>query len=258
MTLTLLGLLVVLSAAASWSGRRVLARSVGVFTVVLFLAIACGPVPEWLLDNLQEDYVATPFMHWSPRNVIVLLAAGTTRMDDNDPLQPTLLANGRIIRTVMLYRDCKLAGRQCLILASGGDSQHHGTAESTVYAGVLARLGVSPQDIQTEALSMNTFENARYSRGPVLVYDPQMLVLVTSGIHLRRSLIEFRHFGMTPIAVSGDQLEATMAFWPQASNLELCDAALHEYVGIAQFHVYEALGWNAMPVLGPVKPARHV
>lgn len=257
MTLTLLGLLVLLSAAAGWSRRRVLARSVGFFTAVLFLAIACGPVPDWLLDHLQEDYAAAPFVHWSPRNAIVLLAAGTTRMDDDDPLQPTLFANGRIIRAVMLYRDCKLAGKQCLILVSGGDSQHHGTAESTVYAGVLAKLGVSPQDIQTETLSMNTFENARYSRRLVLVYDPQTLVLVTSGIHLRRSLVDFRHFGMTPIPVSADQLEATLAFWPLASNLELCDAALHEYVGIAQFHVYKALGWNTMPVLGPVKPTGH-
>jgi uncharacterized SAM-binding protein YcdF (DUF218 family) len=255
MTLSLLLVLAFLSAAAAWSRRRLLARGLGIFTALLFLAAACGPLPDWLLGPLQEDYPTTPFVHWSSRNAIILLAAGTTRVSDDDPLAPTVFASGRIIKTVELYRACKLTGNSCLVLISGGDSQHHGTAESTVYAGVLARLGVLPQDIQTETLSMNTFENARYSRGLVLIYDPQTLLLVTSAFHLHRSLIDFAHFSLKPMPVSSDPLAATWAFLPQASNLELCDLALHEYVGIAQFYVYEALGLNSMPVLGPVKPA---
>ena len=255
MTLSLIGLLVLFSFAASCVKRPWLARSTCAIAVVLFLAVGCGPVPAWLLDSLQQDYSNAPRIHWSTRNVIVLLAAGTTRSSRDLALQPALFADGRIIRAVTLYRQCKLSGQQCLLLVSGGDSQHHGSAESTVYARVLAGLGVSPQDIQTETLSMNTFENARYSRTLALIYDPQTLVLVTSGFHLRRSLIDFKHFSMTPIPVAGDQLEATLALWPQASNLELCDVALHEYIGIAQYHVYEALGWNSMPVLGPAKPS---
>ena len=253
MTLSLLGLLVVLTLLAGWSRRPVLARGTGIFTVLLFLAVACGPVPASLLENLQRSYGTAPFIHWSTRNVIVLLAAGTTRMDDDVPLQPTLFASSRIIRTVVLYRTCKMSGGQCLVLISGGDSQHHGTAESTVYAGVLAGLGVLPKDVQTETLSMNTFQNARYSRGTILVDDPQTMVLVTSGFHLRRSLIEFAHFSMRPTPVASDELGADLS-WPSASNLMLTDLALHEYLGIAQYYVDNMLGLNTMPVLGPVKP----
>jgi uncharacterized SAM-binding protein YcdF (DUF218 family) len=255
MTLSVLAVLVVLSVAASWSQRRWAARGLGCVTVALFLATACGPLPAWLLDNLQQKYSSTPFVRWSSRNAIVLLAAGTTRISDSDPLTPTLHANGRIIKAVELYRSCESANRQCLVLISGGDSQRHGTAESTVYAGVLIQLGVPAQDIQTETLSMNTFENARYSRGFVLVYDPQTLVLVTSGIHLRRSLLDFGHFGMKPLPVSSDDQAATYSWWPQAGNLQLCDLALHEYGGMAQFYLDEALGLNTMPVLGPIKPS---
>jgi uncharacterized SAM-binding protein YcdF (DUF218 family) len=255
MTLSVLAVLVVMSVAAGWSRRRSLARGMALFTVVLFLASACGPVPQWLVDNLQDGYSAAPSVRWSARNAIVLLAAGTIRISDSEPLTPTLYANGRIIEAMELYRSCKTADRQCLVLISGGDAQQHGTPESTVYAGVLTRLGVPAQDVQTETSSRNTFENARYSRGPVLVYDPQTLVLVTSGIHLRRSLLDFDHFGMKPLPVGADRQAATFSLWPLASNLQLCDLALHEYVGIAQFHLYEALGLNTMPVLGPVKPA---
>jgi len=140
------------------------------------------------------------------------------------------------------------------MLVTGGDSQKHGTAESTVYAGVLTGLGVLPKDIQTETLSVNTFENARYSRELILVDDPQTMVLVTSGFHLRRSLIEFAHFSMRPTPVSGDQLGAELSLLPSASNLMLTDLAFHEYIGIAQYYVDEKLGWNTMPVLGPIKP----
>lgn len=255
MTLYLLGLLVLFSFVAGRAGWRRLARSIGVIALALFLAVACGPVPAWLLGHLQREYSATPFVHWSPRNVIVLLGAGTARIDDDGPLRPTLFANGRLLEAVMLYRSCKLAGGQCLVLVSGGDAQHHGTAESTVYAGILAKLGVATQDIQTETQSTNTFDNARYSRGLMLVFDPQTLVMVTSGAHLRRSLLYFQHFGMKPIPASADTVSATLGFWPQAANLALCDLALHEYIGVAQFHVYEALGWNTMPVRGPVKPS---
>jgi uncharacterized SAM-binding protein YcdF (DUF218 family) len=255
MTLSAIAMLVVLSAAACWSRRRWLARGLVVLTIALFLVTACGPLPAWLLDNLQEGYSATPFVRWSSRNAIVLLAAGTTRVSDSDPLTPTLYANGRIIKAVELYRSCQSANRQCLVLISGGDSQRHGTAESTVYAGVLARLGVPAQDIQTETRSINTFENARYSRGLVLVFDPQTLVLVTSSIHLRRSLLDFDHFGMKPLPVRSDDQAATYSVWPQVSNLQLCDLALHEYGGIAQFYLYQALGLNTMPVLGPIKPS---
>ena len=254
MTLSLLGLLVLLSAVASWSRRRMLARGIGVFTVLLFLAVACGPVPASLLENLQSGYSTAPFIRWSTRNVIVLLAAGTTRLEDDGPLQPTLFADSRIIRAVALYRACKTTGEQCLMLVTGGDSQKHGTAESTVYAGVLTGLCVLPKDIQTETLSVNTFENARYSRELILVDDPQTMVLVTSGFHLRRSLIEFAHFSMRPTPVSGDQLGAELSLLPSASNLMLTDLAFHEYIGIAQYYVDEKLGWNTMPVLGPIKP----
>lgn len=253
MTFSLFGLLVLFSFAVARAGRRWLARGIGAITLVLFLAVACGPVPAWLLGHLQRDYSATPFVRWSSRNVIVLLTAGTARVDDGGPWRPTLFANGRIVEAVALYRSCKLMAGQCLILISGGDPRHHGTAESTVYVAMLAKLGVVPQDIQTETQSRNTFENARYSRELMQVFDPQTLVLVTSGVHLRRSLLDFQRFGMQPIPASADVVSAMLGFWPQAANLGLCDLALHEYVGVAQFHIYEALGWNSMPVSGPVK-----
>ena len=254
MTLSALALLGLLSVVA-WGRRRYwLARGMGVTTAVLFLAIGCGPLADVLLDNLQDGFAMALPIRWAPRNAIVLLTAGTTRLNDGAPLAPSLVANGRLVQAATLYRRCHAAGEQCTVLVSGGDSQDHGAAEANIYAAALIDLGLPANDVQTETVSRNTYENARYSRPLLSIYEPQRLVLVTSGIHLRRSLLMFDHFGMRPLPVAGDVLRASFSLWPLASNIELFDAALHEYVGIAQFHVYNLLGKNTPPVTGRVIP----
>ena len=255
MTVMLLVLLVLLAWVLRRAGRRRSAHALVGFTALLFLAVACGPLPRWMLNHLQSGYPAEAAGPWASRNAIELLGAGTTRTSEDAPLQPSLFAWGRIARAVMLYRECKASGQQCLLLVSGGDSQHHGRPEAVVYAEVLVQLGVAPADLQWEPHSMNTWQNAKFSRPLLQAFDPQKLLLVSSGIHLRRSLLYFDHFGLRPQPVRGGDVEAVLSPWPLAWNMALCDAALHEYLGIARLRVYNALGWNAPAVRSPLIPA---
>lgn len=254
MTLSTLALLGILSAAAWWLGRYWLARGLAASAVVLFFAIGCGPLAETLLDHLQDRYVMARPIRWAPRNIIVLLTAGTTELNREAPLAPSLFADGRLLQAATLYYRCHATGQQCAVLVSGGDSQRHGAAEASIYAAVLVGIGVPSDHVQTEIRSHNTYENARFSRPLLLIDDPQQLVLVTSGIHLRRSLLLFQHFGMRPLPVAGDVVTASFSFLPLASNVELFDAAMHEVVGIMQFHVYNLLGRNTPFVTAPVIP----
>ncbi|TAL84806.1 MAG: YdcF family protein [Rhodanobacter sp.] len=251
--LAVLSLLALAAKYLQW--RRGFVGLVGL-ALLLFFAVACGPVPRWLLGQLQRPYAVTLVGAWAPRNAIVLLTAGTTRMPATGILEPSLFAYGRIVRAAMLYRDCKASGQQCRLLVTGGDSQHHGAPESVVYGAVLRQLGVSATDLQQETRSMNTWQNAKFTRPLLQAYAPQKLLLVTSGIHLRRSMLYFRYFGLRPEPVRADALEAIMSPWPRAWNLTVCDAAIHEYLGIARFYVYNALGWNIEPPRGPLIPAR--
>ena len=255
MTLDALVLLLLLAVVAAWAGRRWLASGMAGLAFLLFLSVACGPLSRWLLHSLQAPFEGTAG-DWASRNAIVLLGAGTIRAAPDMPLEPSLFAYGRIVQAATLYHDCKASGRQCMLLVSGGDSQHHGMAEAAVYAPVLRGLGVPAQDLQLESRSMNTWQNAQFSRPLLQAYHPQKLVLVSSAIHLRRSMLYFRHFGLRPMPVHGDMVAAMLSVWPLSSNLALCDDALHEYVGAAQYHVYNALGWNAPAVLAPLIPTR--
>jgi len=55
--------------------------------------------------------------------------------------------------------------------------------------------------------------------------------------------------------VRGDLVRAVPSWFPQAWNAALFDAALHEYIGLARYRVYNALGKNAPPITAPLIPA---
>jgi uncharacterized SAM-binding protein YcdF (DUF218 family) len=253
MVLSVLFVLLLLALFAGWRRWRRLAWTLAGLSALLFLAAACGPLPRWLLASLQRPYAATSPQPWAGRNAIVLLGAGTELRTGGAP-EPTLLAYGRIVKAAALYRDCKSAGRQCLLLVSGGDSQNHRVTEADVYGDVLRRLGVPAQDLQLEPRSRSTWQNAQFSRPLLAAWGAQRVVLVSSGVHLRRSLLYFAHFGIHPVPVDGGDVSPWMSWWPQSWNLALCDLALHEYVGIARYYEYNAMGWNAPP-LPPLVPA---
>lgn len=254
MSLAVLGMLVLLAGGLAWRGYR--RGSVAVVLVALAgtLAVGDGPLPGWMLDRLQTGYIAQPSAPWAARNVILLLGAGTVR-DAAGQAEPPLYGYGRIARAAVLYRQCHASGNDCKVLASGGDPLHNGHSEAAVYGDLLLALGVPAADLMLEQRSLSTWQNAQFSRPLLLAYQPQRVLLVSSGLHLRRSLLYFAHFGIRPEPVRGDLVRAVPSWLPQAWNAALFDAALHEYIGLVRYRVYNALGKNAPPVTAPLIPA---
>lgn len=239
--LTVLVLLGLALRALKW---RRMAGVALVLAVTLFLATGCGLLPAWLLRGLQTPYAQRVAIAWAPRSVIVLLGAGTVRTPAGT-VEPTLFAHGRIDAALALYRQCKIAGGECKLEVSGGDALHTGKPEAMVYADALQRLGVPAADLLLEPHSMNTWQNAQFSAPLLRGYGAQQVVLVSSAVHLRRASLYFAHFGIHATPVRGDWLVPRMGWWPQSWNFAVTDAALHEYVGVWRYHLYNALGWNA-------------
>jgi uncharacterized SAM-binding protein YcdF (DUF218 family) len=211
--------------------------------VTLFYVTGCGLLPAWLLRHLQGPYAQRPAIAWAPRNAIVLLGAGTVRTPDG-AVESTLFANGRIDEALALYRECKASGNDCKLEVSGGDALHTGRPEATVYGELLQRLGVPAGDLLLEARSMNTWQNAQFSAPLLRACGAQQVVLVSSATHLDRASLYFVHFGIVATPVRGDWLTERMDWWPQSWNFTVADVALHEYVGVWHYKVYEAMGWN--------------
>ncbi|WP_130618142.1 YdcF family protein [Dyella amyloliquefaciens] len=245
----MLSVLFAMMLLAWWCFRRRWRRFgtvMATLTVVLLFAVGSGAIPRILLHPLQGHYSPAPRIDWAGTNVIVLLAGGTAVVGD-EPLQPSYFADGRVLRAAQLYSECHAAGKVCRLLVTGGDSQDHGEAESVVYGRALRRLGIPETDILLETRSMTTWQNAQFSRPILVAQAPQHVVLVTSGVHLRRSLLYFGHFGIEPQPVAGDWVNPRRELFPDSWNVLLTDACMHEYLGILRYYVYNALGMNAPP-----------
>jgi uncharacterized SAM-binding protein YcdF (DUF218 family) len=253
MTCIVFAVLLLLAFAANSRGRRGLARSLAALVIVLFFVVGSGLLPQWLLRHLQRPYVATAPGDWVAHNAIVLLTAGSVRVADSDTLEPQWVGYGRIVEAATLYRQCKATGQDCKLLVSGGRSQHYRVAEAVVYGGVLRRLGVDAADLLLEPNSMNTWQNAQFSQPLLKALGAQHILLVTSGTHLPRASLYFAHFGIAAIPVRADYLAPQMTWVPQTYNFAVTDIAAHEYLGMALYYVYNAMGWN-VAATQPVAP----
>lgn len=247
MGLAILVILIFLAALLLWRGRR---RGAGVVLAVAFAgtwAIGAWPLPQWMLDGLQNRYADHAADRWASRNAILLLGAGTTR-DAAGVAEAPLYAYGRIAHALALYRRCHASGNDCKVLVSGGDPLGNGRSEAAVYGDLLRAMGLPDADLIEEGRSRTTWQNAQFSRPLLEAYRPQRLLMVTSGVHMRRALLYFAHFGLHPEPVRGDLVRAQRTGFPLAWNAALFDVALHEYYGLLQYRLYNLMGWNAAPL----------
>jgi uncharacterized SAM-binding protein YcdF (DUF218 family) len=226
-----------------WMGWRRTAAAIAGAVLLLALAIGCGPVAGLLLRGLEPGYAAQPDGSWGRRSAIILLGGGLERADSG-AVETSPLVYGRLVKALELYVACRQQQGECYILASGGDPHRQGVSEAAVYGAELQRLGVPAADLVLEQKSFNTWQNAQFS-APLLAARPaEHLFLVTSGVHLRRAALYFGHFGVHATPVRADYVNAVLSPVPLAYNFLVADLALHEHLGILQYHLYQRLGLN--------------
>lgn len=242
MTLGLLIALAVLGAACLALRWRRLGRALHALAAGLFLAVGCGYVPAWLLQDLQAAYDVKPAPAWAGRNAIVVLGGGLEKIAATGALEPGLPSYARIATAATLQRDCRRTGGHCKILISGGDTGASGSSEAMVYRNALLALGLAGDDVLIEPYATTTRQHARLASDVLEHFCADHVVLVSSGVHLRRSQLYFAHYGVEATQVRADHLCAVKSLLPRPHNFVLADAALHEYLGIARYHARVALG----------------
>ena len=242
MTLGLLIALAALGAACIALRRRRLGQALCALAAGLFLAVGCGLVPAWLLQDLQAGYDVKPAHAWGQRNAIVVLGGGLQRLAATGSVEPSAAAYARLVEAAALQRDCHRTGAECKILISGGDAARTGTSEAMVYRQALLALGLAGDDVLIEPYSTSTWQHARFSSDVLQHYCANHVVLVSSGLHLRRSQMFFAHFGVDAAHARADYLCAVKSLLPRPHNFVMADAALHEYLAIARYRV--GLAWD--------------
>ncbi|HKI48566.1 MAG TPA: ElyC/SanA/YdcF family protein, partial [Desulfobacteria bacterium] len=161
----------------------------------------------------------------------VVVLAGGHKSDPNIPAT-SQLSGESLIRLVEGIRVLKKNPGAKLILSGGGGDPD---PEATVMAEVSRFMGVSQENTIIESASKDTEDQARLIK-PIVGTAP--FVLVTSAIHMPRSMALFEKLGMCPIpgpAGSTSRVKSPFALqdiFPSVNALDHTTQALHEYLGI--------------------------
>jgi uncharacterized SAM-binding protein YcdF (DUF218 family) len=245
MILAVLLLTVAIATILAALGLKRSSRTLYVVATIAFLLAGSGAPANFLLSSLQ-DGLEVRNEQWGMANAIVLLGAGSEMTDQGPELSS--FSYGRLVKAFELYRSCKSRSEDCRIVSSGGDARGYGKSEAELYAEALERLGAARADLIVEGRSMNTWQNAQFTAEILSAQQPDRVVLVTSGLHVRRSVLYFSHFGVRSLGVRADYAHVPMSLLPSAYNILMADLAIHEYLGVWRYHVYNWLGWNVKAV----------
>ena len=208
-----------------------------IIAFVYIIAISSGLIPNLLLKPLQAPFVHLPAPQWKKNNAIILLGGGTVRLPNSNIYFPSALVYSRIYKTAELYFSC-IKQHDCKIIISGGSIENTEKSEALVYERALMKLGISQDDFILEQNSTDTQTNAEFTKVILKQSSFDQVVVVTSGIHLKRSLLWFSHFEIQAIPALADYSKPHLSMMSLGYNFALTDFALHEYLGIVEFYLY--------------------
>jgi uncharacterized SAM-binding protein YcdF (DUF218 family) len=248
-----LGLAVGLVVLALLLKRR---RSAQTVMLILALSILWLGGNQWVSDGLTRslEWQYLPEGELPVSEMIVILGGGTESMAFPRQTPELNSAGDRVFYGAYLYHQ----GKAPRILLSGGRIEWMNDFASTPaseMAEVLLVMGVPEDAILLEELSLNTYENAVNSAAMLRELGISRVLLVTSAMHMPRSVALFERQGIAVIPAPTD-FKVTQAGWeglfaaswqtylinlfPDVGNLNQTTAALKEYIGM---FVYRLRGW---------------
>ena len=242
-------LLLLLALLLLWKRPRWAAGSIVLALVLLLLG-----GNEWVSARVVRSL---EWQHLPPSPVpqaeaIVVLGGAIQPPNSPRPWIDLTEAGDRVLHGAQLY----LAGKAPLLILSGGRITWNegGPSESADMAELAMAMGVPQSAILEDPTSLNTYENAVNTRAILEAQGINRVLLVTSAMHMPRSLKIFQKQGIeaipapTDFQITVDTLQVAQTTWqgrllsvlPQAEPLYFLTKAIKEYVGTG---VYRLRGW---------------
>jgi uncharacterized SAM-binding protein YcdF (DUF218 family) len=247
--LGLAGVLMVVALVMSFRRSRWVPLPIGLALVVLLLA-SNSWVANALVKSLEWQHI--PAQALPKADAIVILGGATKSVSYPRPDVDLSEQGDRVLYGAQLYRQ----GKAPVIIASGGRIHWRGggSSESADMAKILQFMGVPSSAILQDPTSLNTHQNAVNVQKIMKEQGIGRILLVTSAMHMPRSLGIFQRQGMeaipapTDFLVSQQELEEPnssieakiLNLLPDTNHLEQTTRALKEYIGMV---VYRLRGW---------------
>ncbi len=230
-------------------------RSRWTFVPILIAFLVLGiagnvQVSNNLIISLERQYLPQVTM---PSAEAIVVLGGATRNYEPPRIMPDMNDSGdRLLYAAKLYQE----GVAPILILTGGRIQWYGgeSSEAESMATILELMGVPRQAMVLESKSLNTYENAIYTKEILKQRNIKNILLVTSAAHMPRSLAIFQKQGIKAIPAPADILisdrnliesqfsaeSRILSFIPNSEHLDLTTQAIKEYIGI---FIYRLRGW---------------
>lgn len=242
-------LLLVIALGLWWTKSKLTPAFISAALIILFLSgntwVSNGLAQSLEWQNISKGELPTA-------DAIVVLGGGIKSKAYPRPDVDFSEAGDRVWYGASLYR----AGKAPKIIVSGGRIawKGGGKPESEDLANLLVTMGVPKVDIIPEGESMNTRDNGVYVQKILKANNFKTILLVTSAMHMPRSMAIFKHLGIQAIAAPTDyrvsQLEldepnlqtesVILSLIPDEEHLSVTTSAIREYIGM---WVYKVKDW---------------
>lgn len=199
--------------------------------LITLMALSTGYLPSYLTAHLESKYPVVVKVNPSVKWVVVL--GGGQRAASGMPANQLLTSASlkRLIEGMRLIHELPNAR---LILSGGVTSKDE--SEASLMFQTTQLLAISKNNMVLESRSLNTEEQAENIKK---IIGTQPFYLVTSAVHMPRSMDLFEKYGLNPIAAPTDYtLFWSTSSWiktliPNAYNLSYFTIAFHEILGRA-------------------------
>lgn len=242
-------LLLLITLFLMWKRSRWAFIPIALSTIVLLIG-SNGWVSSYLLKSLEFQHIPPGEL---PSADAIVILGGALRSSQYPRHGAEVMEQGdRVLYGAQLYKE----GKAPLIIASGGRIEWLGgeSPESGDMEAMLVTLGVPRSAILQEPDSLNTHENATNVRRLMEFKGIKKVLLVTSAIHMPRSLKIFQKERIDAIPAPTDFITTPgelnllnqtpsgilLDLMPQVDKLNTTTDALKEYIGT---FIYWLRGW---------------
>lgn len=233
-------------AASIFQRSRIASILLGVALAVL-LCSSNEIISKFIVRSLEWQYLPNGELPQS--EAIIVLGGGTRPRIPPRPWYEVNEAGDRILYGSWLYKQ----GKAPLLVVTGGRADWYGEGgnpESEDMAAIAEAMGVPASAIIQESQSFNTRDNAVNTKHILDQRGINKVLLVTSALHMPRSMEIFRKVGLEVIPAPTDFLSVNnenskglaivLDLLPSAEALKNTTNAIKEYIGL---FIYQLAGW---------------
>lgn len=217
--LILVGLILILKKKKEKIGKILI--TIGLLFYYIF---SITPTADLILIPLENQYGQLKEDKLFLTDKIVLLSGSDQRLSE----------------VLRIYNEkLKLTGEKTKVIISGRNPLSSERNKAEEYKNYLRKQGIPSENIALEEKSENTAESARNIKE---ILDDEPFFLITSALHMPRSVEVFQKMKTNPIPAPTDfkaeRNYGILDFFPGVDNFEKSNLALHEYFGILFYRLY--------------------